>query len=334
MRFANPEYLYLLALIIPYIIWYILHYRKAHPVMIVSTSSSFRMAATPWRAYLMHLPFLLRIACYALVVVALARPQTFREESTKRSIEGIDIMLCMDISGSMLAMDLEPNRVEAARQVAINFVSGRPNDNIGLTLFAGEAFTQCPMTVDHKVLLNMLNEMNTNLVEEQRIDDGTAIGTGLVSSINRLKESKAKSKTIILLTDGSNNCGSMSPSLAADMAREFGIRVYTIAVGTNGTAPFPYVVAGMRQTINIPVEIDTETLKDIADKTGGAFFRAHDNESLEQVYNEIDQLERSKIREATVYTVPIDHFERYLLLAVAFMGLEILLRNTLLRRLP
>lgn len=332
MTLADSNYLFLLLLLIPYLLWYVLKHHESHPVMMVSSSSSFRNAPKSFRQRLIHLPFILRLVCVAMVIVALARPQTSTER-TDTDIEGIDIMLCMDVSTSMLAMDLKPNRVDAARQVAISFVSGRPNDNIGLTIFAGEAFTQCPMTVDHAILLNMLNGMNTNLIDSGRLDDGTAIGMGLANAITRLKDSKAKSKVVILLTDGSNNSGQMSPNLAADIAKSYGIRVYTVAVGTNGTAPYPITVAGHQETIMVPVEIDTKTLKEISDKTDGKSYRAADTKSLQRVYEEIDQLERTKMK-VTVYSKPVDKFMLFILIAVIALAAELLLRHTILRRLP
>lgn len=332
MTLADSNYLFLLLLLIPYLLWYVLKHHESHPVMMVSSSSSFRNAPKSFRQRLIHLPFILRLVCVAMVIVALARPQTSTER-TDTDIEGIDIMLCMDVSTSMLAMDLKPNRVDAARQVAISFVSGRPNDNIGLTIFAGEAFTQCPMTVDHAILLNMLNGMNTNLIDSGRLDDGTAIGMGLANAITRLKDSKAKSKVVILLTDGSNNSGQMSPNLAADIAKSYGIRVYTVAVGTNGTAPYPITVAGHQETIMVPVEIDTKTLKEISDKTDGKSYRATDTKSLQRVYEEIDQLERTKMK-VTVYSKPVDKFMLFILIAVIALAAELLLRHTILRRLP
>ena len=236
MTFANPEYLILLFLLMPYVAWYLLCHLKQSPSISVSTAAPFIHAHKSLRQRLIHLPFLCRLACFALAIVALARPQTTDNWSTK-NIEGIDIMLCMDVSTSMLAEDLKPNRIEAAKQVAVEFINGRPNDTIGLTLFAGEAYTQCPMTVDHAVLLNLLNGMRVDMAERGLISDGTAIGMGIANAVTRLKDSKAKSKGIILLTDGTNNCGQISPNTAADIAKSFGIRVYTIGVGSNGTAP-------------------------------------------------------------------------------------------------
>ena len=239
----------------------------------------------------------------------------------------------MDVSTSMLAEDLRPNRVKAAREVAIEFISGRPNDNIGLTLFAGEAYTQCPMTVDHAVLINMLQGMQCDMTAKGLIEDGTAIGMGLASAVARLKDSKAKSKVIILLTDGSNNRGDISPLTAAEIAKSFGIRVYTIGVGTNGLARYPMPVAGGIQYIQVPVEIDTKTLQSIAQKTDGEFYRAKDTKGLREVYQEIDKLEKTKLN-VKKFTKRYEAFVPFALAAVLALLLELLLRFTILKRIP
>ena len=294
MTFANYEYLFLLLLLIPYIVWYWRCQRSSTPSLQVSSTESYLRAPKSWRIYLLHLPFLCRLVCIAAAVLALARPQT-TNRWTSRDVEGIDIMLSMDVSTSMLAEDLKPNRIEAAKNVALEFISGRPDDNIGLTLFAGEAYTQCPMTVDHAVLLNLLNSTKVDMAQRGLIEDGTAIGMGMANALSRLKDSKAKSKVIILLTDGSNNCGQISPNTAADIAKSFGIRVYTIGVGTNGTARYPWPVGGRIEYVNVPVEIDTKTLATIARKTDGEFYRATNNQKLHEVYQEIDKLEKTKM---------------------------------------
>ena len=332
MTFANPLYFLLLALLIPYIIWYLIMHRRIDPVMQVSSTEAFRYRYHTWKEYLVHAPFLLRIVCFVAGVTALARPQSTGEWSEK-SIEGIDIMLCMDVSTSMLAEDLKPNRIEAAKQVAVEFINGRPNDNIGLTLFAGEAYTQCPMTVDHAVLLNLLNGMRVDMAERGLISDGTAIGMGIANAVTRLKDSKAKSKVIILLTDGTNNCGQISPNTAADIAKSFGIRVYTIGVGSNGTAPYPFTVAGQTVYQNIPVEIDSKTLTAIAAKTDGEFYRAGNTGRLREVYHQIDQLEKTKMN-VKKYSKRYEAFFPFLLLSLIFLGMDVLLRETLLRRIP
>ena len=266
-----------------------------------------------------------------LLVLVLARPQTTNSWKNE-TMEGIDIMLAMDVSTSMLAEDLKPNRIEAAKQVAADFIIGRPNDNIGLTIFAGEAFTQCPMTTDHAALLNLLHNIRTDIAQ-RLIEDGTAIGMGLANAVSRLKDSKAKSKVVILLTDGSNNRGDLSPMTAAEIAKSFGIRVYTIGVGTNKVAPYPMPVAGGIQYINIPVEIDTKMLGEIAAATDGDFYRATNNKELKQIYKEIDKLEKSKLN-VKKYSKRYEAYQPYAIAAVILLLLEILLRITVFRKLP
>jgi Ca-activated chloride channel family protein len=267
-------------------------------------------------------------------VVVLARPRTHNSWG-ERSVEGIDIMLAMDVSTSMLAMDMSPspNRLEAAKEVAAEFISGRPDDNIGLTIFAGEAFTQCPMTVDHQTLLNLLHNVRTDIAKNGLIEDGTAIGMGLSNAVGRLKDSKAKSKVVILLTDGSNNRGDISPMTAAEIAKSLGIRVYTVGVGSNKVAPYPMPVAGGVQYVNIPVEIDNETLRGIAAATDGDFYRATNTKELNQIYKEIDQLEKSKLN-VKQYSKKYDMFQPFALVAVLALLLELFLRITVFRRIP
>ncbi len=332
MTFANYEYLFLLLLLIPYVVWYLLFHGQITPSLKISTTESFKRAPVSLRQRLLHLPFLCRVVCFTAAIVALARPQTSNNWSTK-DVEGIDIMLCMDVSTSMLAEDLKPNRIEAAKQVAMEFINGRPNDNIGLTLFAGEAYTQCPMTVDHAVLLNLLGGMRVDMAERGLLQDGTAIGMGIANAVNRLKDSKAKSKVIILLTDGTNNCGQISPNTAADIAKTFGIRVYTIGVGSNGMAPYPFKVAGQTIYQNVPVEIDTETLASIASKTDGEIYRATNTEKLHEVYKKIDELERTKMNVKT-YTKQYEAFALFAFIALMALLLELLLNNTILKRIP
>lgn len=242
-------------------------------------------------------------------------------------------MLAVDVSTSMLAEDLKPNRLEAAKQVAAEFINGRPNDNIGLTVFAGEAFTQCPLTVDHGVLLNLFNSIKGDIAQRGMIEDGTAIGMGLANAISRLKDSKAKSKVIILLTDGSNNRGDISPLTAAEIAKQFGIRVYTIGVGTNGTAPYPMQTYAGVQYVNVPVEIDEQTLTQIAGTTNGNYFRATSNSKLEEVYREIDKLEKTKLN-VKEFSKREEAYSTFALIAFFCILLEILLRNTVLKKIP
>lgn len=332
MTFANFEYLFLLILLIPYIIWYLLDRQRSTPSMRISTLESFYHAPKSFRQYLINVPFMCRLVCLTTAIIALARPQTTNNWSNK-SVEGIDIMLCIDMSTSMLAEDLQPNRIEAAKKVAIEFISGRPDDNIGLTVFAGEAYTQCPMTVDHAVLLNMLNGMRVDMAQRGLIEDGTAIGMGIANAVTRLKDSKAKSKVIILLTDGTNNKGQISPNMAAEIAKSFGIRVYTIGVGTNGTAPYPVSVAGHTEYINVPVEIDTKTLATISAMTDGEFYRAQNTEKLREVYQQIDKLEKTKMN-VKKYSKRYESYGTFALISVLSLLLELLLRKTILKRIP
>ena len=262
----------------------------------------------------------------------MARPQTHNSWDNKQ-VEGIDIMLAMDVSTSMLAEDLKPNRLEAAKNVASEFIADRPNDNIGLTIFAGEAFTQCPMTTDHASLINLLQSVRTDIAARGLISDGTAVGMGLANAVSRLKDSKAKSKVVILLTDGSNNMGDISPMTSAQIARSMGIRVYTIGVGTNKVAPYPMPVAGGTQYVNIPVEIDSKTLSAIAATTEGNFYRATNNRELKQIYKDIDQLEKSKM-DVKKFSKRYEAYQPFAIAALLILLLEVILRTTVLRRIP
>jgi Ca-activated chloride channel family protein len=294
---------------------------------------AFRYAPRSWRVTLMPIQLLLRLGCFAMLVIVLARPQT-QNSWKNQTIEGIDIMLAMDVSTSMLAEDLKPNRIEAAKQVASEFISGRPNDNIGLTIFAGESFTQCPMTTDHGSLLSLLKNVRTDIAQRGLIEDGTAIGMGLANAVSRLKDSKAKSRVVILLTDGSNNRGDISPMTAAEIAKSFGIRVYTIGVGTNGTARYPYPMPGGGvQYVQMPVEIDTKTLSSIAASTDGDFYRATNTQELRGIYKEIDKLEKSKLN-VKKYSRRYEAYQPFALAAVVLLLLEILFRITIFRRIP
>ena len=330
MEFANKEYLLLLLLLIPYIIWYLMYRKKAEPTMRMSDTNAYRYAPRSWRVTLMPLQPLLRMAVFVLVVLVLARPQT-QNSWKNQTVEG------MDVSTSMLAEDLKPNRIEAAKQVAAEFVVGRPNDNIGLTIFAGEAFTQCPMTTDHSSLLNLLHNVRTDIAargpQGGGIEDGTAIGMGLANAVSRLKDSKAKSRVVILLTDGSNNRGDLSPMTAAEIAKSLGIRVYTIGVGTKGTAPFPPSATGLPGYVNLPVEIDTKTLSDIAGATDGDFYRATNNRELQNIYKEIDKLEKTKLN-VKQFSRRYEAYQPFALAALLLLLLEILLRITIFRKLP
>lgn len=331
MQFANPYSFLLLIPVAIYAIWYVLHNRRNFASLRMSDTRSFASAPRTWRTYLVHVPTVLRIFTMVLVVVIIARPQT-NNSWKNRSVEGIDIMLAVDVSTSMLAEDLKPNRIEAAKQVASEFIAGRPDDNIGLTVFSGEAFTQCPMTTDHAVLLNLFNGIDCKMVINGLLEDGTAVGMGLVNAVSRLKDSKAKSKVIVLLTDGSNNRGDISPLTAAEIARNFGIRVYTIGVGKNGNAPYPQMVGGSIQYINIPVEIDEKTLAEIASVTGGEFYRATSNNSLKEVYQEIDKLEKTKLK-VKQFSKFYEAYMPFALIALISLLIELLLRNVILARI-
>ena len=329
MIFANPSYIYLLLLLIPLIGWYFWKMRKNQASVEMSSSQAFDAPkAVTAKVYLRHVPFVLRMIAIALVIVILARPQSTNSWQNS-STEGIDIMMAIDISSSMLAQDLRPNRLEAAKNVAAAFINGRPNDNIGLVVFSAESFTQCPLTTDPAILLNLFKNIQSGMIE-----DGTAIGLGLANAVSRIKDSQAKSKVIILLTDGSNNRGEIAPVTAAEIAKTFGIRVYTIGVGTKGEAPYPFrLPGGMIQTQMIPVDIDEPTLKQIATTTGGQYFRATDNASLKEIYSEIDQMEKTKIS-VREYSKKQEEYKNIALLLLALLLLELLLKHTLLKKIP
>lgn len=327
MQFNNPEYLYLLLLLIPIIFWYIFKQYQADASLQISSISSLKLPQRKSFIILRHLPFLFRMIALTCLIIVIARPQlsnSFRSEST----EGIDIMMALDVSGTMLAEDLRPNRLEAAKNVAAEFIAGRPNDNIGLVVFAGESFTQCPLTTDHAVLINLFNGIKYGMIE-----DGTAIGLGLANSVGRIKDSMAKSKVVILLTDGSNNAGDIAPLTAAEIAKTFGIRVYTIGVGTRGIAKFPYQTPMGVRYQDMQVDIDEDMLRQIAAMTGGSYFRATDNNKLKEIYAEIDEMEKTKIR-VQEYSKKSEIYLPFALVAfLALLG-EVVLKNTILRKLP
>ena len=328
MIFANPTYLYLLLLLIPMIGWYVYKLSKNQASLQVSSTEGFDApGASSWKVWLRHVPFILRMAAVAVLVVILARPQSTNSWQNS-STEGIDIVLAMDISTSMMAQDLKPNRLEAAKDVAAEFINGRPNDNIGLVVFAAESFTQCPLTTDHTVLLNLFKDVQPGIIQ-----DGTAIGLGLANAVSRIKDSQAKSKVIILLTDGVNNQGEIAPVTAAEIAKTFGVRVYTIGVGTQGKAPYPFQTAFGVQYMDVDVEIDEPTLKQIAATTGGQYFRATDNASLKEIYSEIDKMEKTKIS-VQEYSKKQEEYKNWAILLFSLLLVEILLRNTLLRNIP
>ena len=332
MTFANPAYFLLLLLLIPYIIWYILRGRRSEPSMRVSSTRMYATMPKNYKVYLRHAPFTLRMIALSLLIVVLARPQS-TDHWQSSEVEGIDIMLAVDVSTSMLAEDLKPNRIEAAKQVAADFINGRPNDNIGLTVFAGQSFTQSPLTIDHAVLLNLFNSVDCSMATNGIIEDGTAIGLGIANAVSRLKESKAKSKVVILLTDGSNNRGDISPLTAAEIAKTYGIRVYTIGVGSTGTAPIPYQGFGGKQYIQVPVEIDENTLQQIAKTADGQYYRATSNSKLKEVYEEIDKLERTKLN-VKDFSRKSEEYMPFAIWALVCLLLEVLLRLTVLRRIP
>ena len=335
MEFAEPIYLLLLLPIVPYILWYTLWRNRGkhkwESSMTISDAFAYADAPVSLRVRFIPLPMILRCFAVVLMVLALARPQTHNAWDEK-SVEGIDIMLAMDVSTSMLAEDLKPNRMEAAKSVAGAFISDRQNDNIGLTIFAGEAFTQCPMTTDHASLLNLLRNVRTDIAATGLISDGTAIGMGLANAVSRLKDSKAKSKVVILLTDGSNNMGDISPLTAAQIAKSLGIRIYTIGVGSNKVARYPLPVAGGVQYVNIPVEIDTKTLSSIAAISDGNFYRATNNKELRQIYQDIDKLEKSRMN-VKKFSKKYECYQPFALGALLMLILEVLLRLTILRRI-
>lgn len=327
MILANPYNLYLLLLLVPMVVWYILKRKKRYATLQVSNSFAFDGLKRSWKDNLEHAPFFFRMLAFVLLVVILARPQSTNSWQNV-STEGIDIVITMDISSSMLAEDLKPNRLEAAKNVASAFISGRPNDNIGLVVFSAESFTQCPLTTDHAVLLNLFGGIQSGMIE-----DGTAIGLGLANAVSRIKDLQAKSKVIILLTDGSNNRGDIDPITAAEIAKTFGIRVYTIGIGTKGKAPYPFQTAYGVQYQNIDVVIDEEPLKQIAAITGGIYYRATNNSKLKGIYNEIDKLEKTKMK-VQEYSKKNEEYRLFGLAALLLLLAEIILRNTILRRLP
>ncbi len=324
IEFANPKLLWLLLLVPLSILWYVLRHKKQEASVNFSDLKGMAKLPKTWKAYLRHLLFALKMAAMALLIVALARPQSSSTNSTS-NIEGIDIVMAMDVSGSMLARDLKPDRLTAAKNVASDFVQGRPGDRMGLVIFSGETFTQVPLTTDHGVMLNMLGEMKNGLIE-----DGTAIGDGLATAVSRLKDSEAISKVVILLTDGLNNAGSVDPYTAGEMAKLFGVRVYTIGVGSYGTAPYPVQTPFGTQIQQVKVEIDEKLLTQIANMTGGKYFRATNNKKLDEVYQEIDKLERSKI-EVTEFRRLHEEFYPLVAWALALLLLEFLLRKTIFR---
>lgn len=327
MTFHNPEYLFLLLALIPMIGWYVWEVRKSDASIQISSIKKMKDMPKTMRLRMRHLPFILRLLSIGMLVLAIARPQSslnWRKESK----EGIDIVMALDISGTMMAEDLRPSRLEAAKNVAIDFIQSRPNDNIGLVVFAAESFTQCPLTTDHAVLVNLFSGIRYGMIE-----DGTAIGLGLANAVSRIKESKAKSKVVILLTDGSNNRGDIAPVTAAEIAKTFGIRVYPIGVGSHGTVNVPVQTPFGIRYEQMKSEFDEQTLKKIADITGGQYFRATNNAKLREVYQEIDKLEKTKIN-VQEFSNKSELYFIFALLTFLLLLTEVYLKNTWLKSMP
>ena len=328
ITFHNPNLLYLLLLLIPMVAWYIWKQSSMQASIKMSSLKGFAKAPTTYKYYLRHLPMILRSVALASLVVALSRPQS-TDNWSNTSTEGIEIVIALDISGSMLAEDFKPNRLEAAKEDAIRFISGRPNDKIGLVVFAGESFTQCPLTTDHAVLINLIKDVKQGMIE-----DGTAIGLGLANAVSRLKESTSESKVVILMTDGVNNQGEIPPLTAAEIAKTLGVRVYTIGVGSMGQAPYPVTdMFGRKRYQQMDVEIDEDVLTQIAHVTDGKYFRAVNNKRLEEVYESIDKLEKSKI-EVKEYSRKNEEYLKWIVLGALLIVVEVLLRHTVLRIIP
>jgi len=327
LTFKNPELFYLLLVIIPMAAWYIFRQkRNTASIQVSSTASIFRAPKTI-RHYLRHLVFILQMVALAFFVVVLARPQSSRSWENMTT-EGIDIVIALDISSSMLARDFAPDRLEAAKNVAMEFISGREHDRMGLVVFAGEAFTQCPLTTDRAVLLNLFKDIKSGLIE-----DGTAIGNGLATAVNRIKDSQAVSRVIILLTDGENNRGEVAPMTAAEIAKTFGIRVYTVGVGSIGTAPYPVQTPFGMELREMEVKIDEPLLTQMAEVTGGKYFRATGNKKLEEIYKEIDALEKSKI-DVQQFSRRSEEFLPFAIAGILFLLISLFLRVTIFRNIP
>ncbi len=327
ITFAYPWVLYSLIILPLMFIWYWFRGRKKEPSINYSSLKIFKSVSPNWKERLRHLPFILRCIAVGLFIVALARPQSFSSGENIYA-EGIDIAMVLDISGSMLAEDFRPNRLDAAKNVIDEFIQGRSTDRIGLVIFSREAFTQCPLTIDYSVLRNLLKDIKSGMIE-----DGTAIGNAIANGVNRLKDSEAKSRIIILLTDGINNAGEVNPVSAAQIAKTFGIRIYTIGVGTRGEAPYPIQTPFGLKYQMVPVEIDEAVLKEIASITNGQYYRATNNKTLEQIYNQIDKMEKTRV-EVTSYRNAKELFYSWLVGGLVFLFLELGLSKTLLRRLP
>ena len=330
MNLAHPGYLWLFLLFIPLIAWYVWSQRKANPSMRMSSISAFKGLSTSWKVYVKHFSFVLKLAALSCLIIILCRPQTYDKWSMSDT-EGTDIVMAIDISASMLSRDLQPARLEAAKKVASDFVAKRESDNIGLVIFAGEGFTLLPMTTHQATLLNTIHENSINMLDA----DGTAIGDGIATAINRIKDGKAKSKSIILLTDGTNNSGVVAPLTAAEIAQKEGIRIYTIGLGTRGTAETPYAqgFGGELLYKPMPVTIDEESLKKVVQMTGGKYFRATDNDVLTSIFNEIDKLEKTKI-DVKNFTNTQDNYMPWAWALLLLVLLNLTISYTVLRRIP
>jgi Ca-activated chloride channel family protein len=327
INFAYPWLLWLLLLLPLMITWYVLKQKQQQSALKLSTLSIYKKQSTVKNTFI-HLPFVIRLLTVALLILAIARPQSKNDEERVEG-EGIDIMLCMDVSGSMLAEDFTPNRMEAAKEVAVKFIEGRKTDRIGLVIFSGESFTQCPLTTDHGVLISQVYGVRSGVLQ-----DGTAIGSGLATGVERLKKSESKSKVVILLTDGENNGGLIDPATAMEIAKTFNVKVYTIGVGTEGFATMPQQSAGGGITrTQEKVNIDERLLKEIARQTGGAYFRATDNESLQNIYSQIDQLEKTKI-ETSRFAKYAEEFYWLAIAAAVLLLIELWLRYKVFRKFP
>ncbi|MCQ2287967.1 MAG: VWA domain-containing protein [Muribaculaceae bacterium] len=325
---SHPAMLWLFLLYIPLIAWYVYSGRSAQPAMRMSTTEPFDSLPTSWKAHMRHVLFGVKLAMLGCLIIILCRPQSHESWATS-DVEGTDIVLTLDLSASMLAKDFSPNRLEAAKDVAVQFVSGRENDNIGLVIFASESFTQVPMTMDNTILVNAIQQVQIGMLE-----DGTAIGDGIATAINRIKDGKAKSKSLILLTDGSNNCGVVAPVTAAQVAKKYGIKIYTIGVGSNGSAPYPVSsYGGSIQYQNMPVVIDEATLRSIASTTGGKYFRATNKGVLKQIFAEIDKLEKTHM-DVQRFSHTEDHYQPWALALMALLVLYLVCEYTVMRRIP
>ena len=329
ISFANPQYLWLFLLYIPIIIWYIKKQCVAEATMKVSSLLPFAKVGTSWKAYLRHVLFVFRLLAIGCLIIILCRPQTYDRWSTSET-EGTDIVIALDVSTSMLARDFKPDRFEAAKDVASQFISGRESDNIGMVIFAGESFTLVPMTTDKTVLLNYIQDINMGMLV-----DGTAIGDGIATAINRIKNGKAKSKSIILLTDGSNNTGVVAPLTAAEIAKNLGIKIYTIGVGSNGESLYPVGMNyyGKMEYQKLPVVIDEGTLRSVASMTGGKYYRATSKNVLKEIFKDIDQLEKTQL-DIKNYSHTEDDYMKWAVLLFVLVAIEVLARYTVLRHIP